>query len=34
MKRRHATRSPQAADFIIGTLVGLSIVVAVFVMMA
>jgi hypothetical protein len=34
MKRRQAPRSPPAADFIAGALIGLSIVVAVFVMMA
>jgi hypothetical protein len=34
MKKRQATRAPQAADFIAGALIGLSIVVAVFVMMA
>jgi hypothetical protein len=34
MRRRKETRSPQAADFVAGALIGLSIVVAVFVMMA
>jgi hypothetical protein len=33
MKRRKGTRSPQAVDFMAGTLIGLSIVVAVFVLM-
>jgi hypothetical protein len=34
MKRRKGTRSPQAADFMAGALIGWSIVVAVFVLMA
>jgi hypothetical protein len=33
MKRGKGTRSPQAADFMTGALIGLSIVVAVFVLM-
>jgi hypothetical protein len=32
MKRRKGTRSPQAADFVAGALIGLSIVVAVFIL--
>jgi hypothetical protein len=34
MKRRKGTRSPQAVDFMAGALIGLSIVVAVFALMA